>query len=322
VDTLHCSMHSSELKHTHSYASSVYMLYFLYTHACANISQTVLRAISNVPVNDALAAVINTESEQFKALATGDLPGKERNLVSKFIMDTHKKADRASFVLSEKPKQSADYALQQLLIDLRDDDSVNTTADRHEFLKKAAKIKQARLNMVNHLFNELTGQQFDGGFILKTLYTTAQNVLIRCEPSRSKKVNDAAAASGNDDDDQQQQASTKGSKGLGELFKATRKTIRRLAERAQEILDADDDAALAAFEADHNDNGMDIDDDTTSDYTAAAAAAGSGSTKAISVSKKKTVAVTPEVAARIQSEEAAHERFKQVSCTNCCHYCC
>jgi hypothetical protein len=285
------------------------MLYLLYTHTCVNISQTVLRAISNVPLNDALAEVMNTESEQFRALATGELPGKERNLVSKYIMDTHKKADRASFVLSEKPKQGADYALQQLLIELRDCATVKTTTDRHDFLKTAAKIKQARVNMVNHLFNELTGQQFDGGFILKDLYATAQSVLIRCEPSRSKKGS-AAAASG-EDDDQQQQASTKGSKGLGELYKATRKTIRKLAERAQEILDADDDAAAAAFEADYNDNGMDIDNDTATADTSAAAG-GSTSTKA-TTSSKENAAVTSEVATRIQSEEAAHEKFKQVS---------
>eukprot|EP00953_Heterococcus_sp_UTEX-ZZ885_P028299 15098-Heterococcus_DN1.PRE.1 len=265
--------------------------------------KAVLRAISNVPLNDALAAVMDAESEQFKALATGDLPGKERNLVSKYIMDTYKKADRASFVLSEKPKQSADYALQQLLIDLRDSDAVKTTKDRHDFLKTAAKIKQARVNMVNYLFNELTGQQFDGGFILKTLYTTAKNVLIRYdEPSRSKKADAAAAASANEDD-QQQQANAKGSKGLGELFKATRKTIRKLAERAQEILDADDDAAtaaaVAAYEAADNGNDrMDIDDDTT--IADNSGGSNSSSTKATSGSKKKTVAVTPEAAARIQ----------------------
>jgi hypothetical protein len=259
---------------------------------------------------------MDAESEQIKALATGDLPGKERNLVSKYIMDTYKKADRASFVLSEKPKQSADYALQQLLIDLRDDATVMTTAGRHVFLKKAAKIKQARVNMVNYLFNELTGQQFDGGFILKTLYTTAKNVLIRYdEPSRSKKADTAAAASANDDDDQQQQASANCGRGsIGELFKATRKTIRKLAERAQEILDTDDAAttaaAVAAYEAADNGNDrMDIDDDTSSDDSGG----GGSSTKAISGSKKKTAAVTPEAAARIQSEEAAHEKFKQVS---------
>jgi hypothetical protein len=212
---------------------------------------------------------MDTESEQFTALATGDLPGKEKNLVNKYIMETYKKADRASFVLSEKPKQSADYALQQLLIDLRDDAAVNTTTDRRDFLKKAAKIKQARVNMVNYLFNELTGQQFDGGFILKTLYTTAKNVLIRYdESSRSRRA--ITVASTNDDDEQQQQASANCGRGsIGELFKATRRTIRKLAERAQEILDTDDDAAAIAAAAANeatdngNDNRMDIDDDTT-----------------------------------------------------------
>jgi hypothetical protein len=97
-----------------------------HTHACIYAQQAVLKAISNVPLNDAVAAVLNAESEQFKALATGELPGREKNLLSKYHMDTHKKADRASYVLSEKPKQSADHALQLLLTDLRDSASVKT----------------------------------------------------------------------------------------------------------------------------------------------------------------------------------------------------
>jgi hypothetical protein len=178
--------------------------------------------------------------------------------------------------------------------------------------------------MVNYLFNELTGQQFDGGFILADLYTAAKNVLIRCEPVRGKKAGAAAAGSSSavDDDQQQQQAAAKGGKGgIGELFKATRNSIRKLAESAQEILDADDDAAAAAataasYGADNDVDSMEVDDiDDTS-----AAAGGGSSTKVTTGNSQKSVPVTPEVAARIQSEEAAHEKFKQVNFAYNCHF--
>jgi hypothetical protein len=218
-----------------------------------------------------IEALLLTESQEFSALAVGLQPGRARNLLDKYIMETHRKADRASFRLSEQAQRSADYVLNLMLTELRD--TAASTAARHSFLSNAERVAAVRADVVKDVFGELTGEGFISGFIGRDLCDAAKRALIRSAPRRSTKRRTAAAAAvaatataastaaDQAVDDRQL---------IGELYKATRRTVIKVGEKAQELLDADAAvAAAAAASISSSSSTMEVDSGSTTDQDAA-----------------------------------------------------
>jgi hypothetical protein len=236
-----------------------------------------------------IEALLLTESQEFSALAVGLQPGKTRNLLDKYIMETHRKADRASFRLSEQAQRSADYVLNLMLTELRD--TAASTAARHSFLCNAERVAAVRADVVKDVFGELTGEGFISGFIGRDLCDAAKRALIRSAPRRSTKrrttAATAAAATATAASPAADQAVDDRQQLIGELYKATRRTVLKIGEKAQELLDAD--AAIAA--------------------AAAAAASSSGS----SIMEVDSEFTTDQAAADRKSELTAYNAFLSVS---------
>jgi hypothetical protein len=236
-----------------------------------------------------IEALLQAESQEFSALAVGAQPGRARNLLDKYIMETHRKADRASYRLSEQPKRSADYVLHLMLTELRD--TAATTAARHSFLSDADRVTALRADVVKDVFGELTGVGFISGFIGRDLCDAVKRALIRSAPRKSSRKRTTASAATATDQQQQQQQQDKAvddrQQLIGELYKATRRTVIKVGERAQELLDVDADAA-----------------------TVASAAASSGSTSTMDVDSEFT---TDQATADRNSELSAYNAFLTVS---------
>jgi hypothetical protein len=224
------------------------------------VRQAFITDMKQVPEIEAL---LLTKSQEFSALAVGVQPGRARNLLDKYIMETHRKADRASFRLSAQAQRSADYVLNLMLTELRD--TATSTAARRSFLSDADRVAAVRADVVKDVFGELTGAGFISGFIGRDLCDAAKRALIRSAPRNSAKKRTATAASADQQQQQQDKAVDDRQQLIGELYKATRRTVIKVGEKAQELLDAD--AAIAAARS--SSSTMEVDSEFTTHQAAA-----------------------------------------------------
>jgi hypothetical protein len=190
-------------------------------------------------------SVVQVETEAFVTAAIG-----EKGLLERRIMEPRNREMSKQQVIV-----SADAAI---LEDLRDNDTISNDKGRKKFLLDELSIRTVRENMVNGLFEELIGHDRNSGMILSDLFDTAKHVMIRNRARVSRAKNNKSSS--NATQQQQQQQRTQQQK-EGELFKTCRKTLRKIAEKAQSIADT---AVVVSALDDTTDNMKDVNNNDSS----------------------------------------------------------